>query len=83
MLFESDDFEIEVDGAGLAVHVHTMGERTVFQITFPEGDDRQPLMIMRMKTFEGKKMWTSVPEGRMPEAQKIGPKIVEHFKNQQ
>jgi hypothetical protein len=78
MAFQADDFEIELDGMILAVKVHTIANRTVFQIDYPDG--RKPLMAMRMITFEGKKMWTSVPEGRLQEAQDVGVKIVEHFK---
>lgn len=77
MAFHSEDFEIEVQGKTLSVKVHTVDDRTVFQVDFP--DRRQRLMLMRMKTYKGDKMWTSIPEGRMGEAQIIGPKIVAYF----
>jgi hypothetical protein len=79
MLFLPDDFEIEFEGKKLQVHIHTMRERKVFEIMFP--DDRKNLMISRSVLYNGKKIWMSIPEGRQEEAIPIGAKIVEYFKN--
>ncbi|MCE7061238.1 hypothetical protein [Dyadobacter sp. CY343] len=80
MLFLPDEFELEYGDMLLKIKIHTMVDRKVFEIAFPDG--RKNLMISRSKVFDGKKVWMSIPEGRQQEAIPIGAKIVEYFKNQ-
>ncbi|KQS33987.1 hypothetical protein [Dyadobacter sp. Leaf189] len=80
MLFIPDDFELDFEGMILQIKVHTISNRKVFEIKFPDG--RKNLMISRSKVIDGRKVWMSIPEGRQPEALPIGAKIVEYFKKQ-
>ena len=40
-----------------------------------------PLVIMRANHEEGNKFWTSIPEGRQPEAKAIGPLIEQYYRS--
>ncbi|CAG5067942.1 hypothetical protein DYBT9623_00670 [Dyadobacter sp. CECT 9623] len=79
MIILPDDFEIEFEGMQLKIKIHTMIERKVFEVVFPDG--RKNLMISRSTVFDGSKVWMSIPEGRQKEALSIGAKIVEYFKS--
>ena len=79
MLFLPEHFQIDFEGLLLEIQIHTMLERKVFQIAFPDG--RPDLVISRSTVYSGKKVWMSIPEGRQEEAIAIGVKIVEYFKN--
>ena len=43
MLFQTDDFEVEFEGMKVAIKVMDLAGRTVFQLTFPDGQN--PLII--------------------------------------
>lgn len=80
MIILPDNFELEYEGMLLKITIHTIKDRKVFEIAFPDG--RKNLMMSRSRVFDGEKVWMSIPEGRQPEAIPIGAKIVDYFKNQ-
>jgi len=77
MLFNNENFSLDLDGIVLSVYEHTVGTSQVFHIIF--SDNRTPLSITRALTRIGK-TWVSLPQGRQKEAEEIGGLIVEHFK---
>jgi hypothetical protein len=78
-MFNTEDFQVEVDRIKLNIIVRHSNGRVLFLISFPDG--RPSLVLTRLVNIYDKKVWTSIPEGRMAEAQQIGPEIVKHFKN--
>jgi hypothetical protein len=78
MIILPDNFELDFENMLLQIKIHTLHERKVFEIIFPDG--RPTLMMARSTLYSGKKVWMSIPEGRQQEAIPIGAKIVEHFK---
>ena len=40
-----------------------------------------PIVILRANHEEGYKFWTSIPEGRQPEAKVIGPLIEQYYRS--
>lgn len=78
-MFNADDFQVTVQGQVLNISVRNANDRVLFIVTFP--DKRPELVLTRLVNLNDKKVWTSIPEGRMPEAQLIGPEIVKHFKS--
>ena len=79
VMFSADDFQITIAGQILDISVRNAHERVLFIVTFP--DKRPGLVLTRLVNLNDKKVWTSIPQGRMEEAQLIGPEIVKHFKN--
>jgi len=73
MLFNNENFSLDLDGIVLSVYEHTVGTSQVFHIIF--SDNRTPLSLTRIG-----KTWVSLPQGRQKEAEEIGGLIVEHFK---
>ena len=53
------------------------GSSYVFMIVFLDGTPR--LAITRAIREDQSKFWTSIPEGRQREAERIGPLIVAHY----
>jgi hypothetical protein len=45
--------------------------------------NQQPLLITRATKENGKKFWTSIPEGRQAEAELIGPLIEAWYRSRQ
>lgn len=76
MIFENENFEIELGGIRLIIQEHTVSGMQVFRINFSE--NRLPLTITRISSSIGK-TWVSIPQGRQKEAEEIGAQIVEHF----
>lgn len=74
-----DNFELDYKGGKIKVSRHSIGNQVIFKIIFP--DNRRPLVVTRAKHADAYKFWTSIPEGRLREAQEIGPLIVEYFKS--
>lgn len=76
MSIQPDIFEISIDGNLIKVRGIYVQGQTLFHV-----DLKRPLILMRASHFEGYKFWTSMPEGRQPEAEKIGPLIEEYFRS--
>ena len=72
------EFEVTLEELTLQVTEHYIGEQRIFRIIFP--DKRKPLVITVAQSL-GKKFWTSVPQGRQEEAEKVGRLIALYFKN--
>lgn len=72
-----EQFEITIQGKKEAVQIIKRGLTTIYVIKFT---GKAPLAINRATRFEGGFFWTSVPEGRQPEAEAIGPLIDEYLK---
>ncbi|RKE47108.1 hypothetical protein [Sphingobacterium detergens] len=68
-LLGNEKFEVEVDGVKIIVTEHTVQDQQVYRLIF--NDKRPPLVITRVSTWQGA-MWTSVPQGRQPEAETFG-----------
>jgi hypothetical protein len=59
---------------------HTIGGHTpVYRIAFSDG--RPPLVITRAVGKEIGRHWTSIPEGRLDEAEEIGVILEDYFKH--
>lgn len=69
-------FEFESKGSKVKVSEHTVHDQQIFRVVFD--DKRDPLVIARVATWEGKK-WTSIPQGRQKEAEEFGTLIAEHL----
>lgn len=68
------EFEITSEDGLLKVRRVDLAGQTVFHILFPD-PHKKPLIITRALNADAAKFWTSVPQGRQPEAEKIGPLI--------
>nr|WP_067060004.1 hypothetical protein [Mucilaginibacter sp. L294] len=71
-------FEIITEGQTVKVSEHYINELRVFHILFP--DKKKPLTITVMESL-GKKCWTSIPQGRQEEAEKVGREIALYYRN--
>lgn len=71
-------FEIDIDGKSVPVSEHYIGERRVFHVGLLRRG--KPLILTVTEGPKGK-FWTSIPEGRQEEAEKVGPLIAWYFKN--
>lgn len=72
---ENEKFEIGIDGLLLKVQKHTIGKQTLYRIEF--SDNRPPLMVNEALDARSNPFWTSIPQGRQPEAEFFGRKIEE------
>jgi hypothetical protein len=70
-------FEIKHMGIQLSVVPKKFGKDWVYIIRF-EGAT-PPFMLTRATQEKGGHFWTSIPEGRQEEAEKIGPKITTYY----
>jgi hypothetical protein len=71
--------EANYKGGKIRFQRHTIGGHTpVYRIAFSDG--RPPLVITRAAGKEIGKHWTSIPEGRLDEAEVLGSIIEEYFK---
>lgn len=77
MELESEIFELQYRNQRIQLQQVTIQQQVVFRITF--SDNTKPLVIGRIWNFHEQKVWTSFPEGRLKEAQEIGPMIVSYF----
>ncbi len=81
MLDMQQAFSVSLYGKTLSVEPMKKGSSYVFMIIFPDGTPR--LAITRAINVDQSKFWTSIPEGRQPEAERIGPLIVAHYQQLQ
>ena len=72
------NFQIQFAGVPLQVETIEVPKQVLFRISFP--DQRLPLMIGRVYNADQQKFWTSIPEGRLKEAQQIGPLIEARYR---
>lgn len=78
-MFEDQQvFEVEVEGKPVRVSEHYIGERRVFHVNLPLRG--KPLILTVAEGPRGR-FWTSIPEGRQADAEKVGPLIAWYFKN--
>ena len=71
-------FEVEYEGKAVRVSEHYIGERRVFHVDLPL---RGKGLVLAVTEGPQGRFWTSVPEGRQAEAEKVGPLIAWYFKN--
>jgi hypothetical protein len=71
------DFELDYRNGHIKVQRITIGAQVIFRVQFP--DRRSPLVLTRAEHANANRFWTSVPEGRQPEAEEIGPLIANHL----
>ncbi len=76
----SEIFEIELEKKFVKVQILDLPNQRLFRIML---ENKPPVVITRANHFNEKKFWTSIPEGRQKEAEKIGPLIEEYFKDHQ
>ncbi|MGN6400693.1 MAG: hypothetical protein ACTHMD_09575 [Flavisolibacter sp.] len=75
----ADVFQLDFKGAKIDVQRHTLaGTQVIYRIVFFNG--RPPLTITRAMGMSIGMHWTSIPEGRRPEAEKVGKLISEYIK---
>jgi len=78
MFDDQQVFEIEIEGKAVRVSEHYIGERRVFHVDLPLRG--KPLILTVTEGPKGR-FWTSIPEGRQADAEKVGPLIAWYFKN--
>lgn len=71
------NFELDFNGGKIKIEEHTIAERTIYRILF--SDKRSPLIITIATNIYDSHFWTSIPEGRQPEAEEIGALISKHL----
>lgn len=71
-------FEIEYEGKPVRVSEHYIDEQRVFHVDLPL---RGKALILTIAEGPQGRFWTSVPQGRQAEAEKVGPLIAWYFKN--
>jgi hypothetical protein len=75
----ADIFELDFKGGKIKVQRHTLaGTQNIYRLVFSDG--RPPLAITRGMGMQIGIHWTSIPEGRLKEAQEIGPLIEKYYK---
>jgi len=72
-------FKLDVEGRVLRISEHELAGKRVFHVHY--GARVKPLHIAVGLNANGKKFWTSIPEGRQADAQKIGKLIAEHIRS--
>lgn len=71
-------FEVELNGQTVRVSDHTIKSARIFHLVYP---DRHPaLNITIAENKDGKKFWTSIPEGRQEEAELAGKVIATYIR---
>lgn len=72
-------YETNYRGGQIKFQRHTIGGHTpVYLVVFSDG--RPPLKITRAVGKEIGKHWTSIPEGRLDEAEELGVILEDYFK---
>ncbi|MBB5440605.1 hypothetical protein HDC92_004308 [Pedobacter sp. AK017] len=71
-------FALELDGKDIRISEHELQGKRVFHVNF--GDGANPLVITVGLSARKEKFWTSIPQGRGAEAEKIGKLIAEHIR---
>lgn len=72
-------FEISYNGRNIKVIEAEIKDRRVFYIQF--SDTTKPLSITIGEDRKEVKFWTSIPQGRQTEAEKIGRLIATYIRN--
>lgn len=72
-------FEITFGNLVMKVSEHRIKDAPVFHIVF--NDNRKPLNITVAENSDGEKFWTSTPEGRQTEAERIGKLVAGYIRN--
>ncbi len=67
----SERYSFSYQGQTVQVQPKKVGRDLVYALYFEDG--RQPLVLTLAKANEGGTFWTSLPEGRQPEAEIFGP----------
>jgi len=75
---DPDLFDIEISGQIVSVSVHLIKSAKVFHVLQP--GNKLPLNITVAENKEGKRFWTSVPEGRQEEAEFAGKVIAAYIR---
>jgi hypothetical protein len=76
----NERFEVIYKNQTLPVEVITLAANTLFRVSLIE---KISLIITRAMGDNGKKFWTSIPEGRQVEAEAIGPLIEAWYRDNQ
>jgi hypothetical protein len=71
-------FELVVDERTVRVSEHDLAGKRVFHVDY--GSGLRPLVITVGISSRDKKFWTSIPEGRQAEAERIGKLIGEYIR---
>ncbi|SER90817.1 hypothetical protein [Pedobacter rhizosphaerae] len=71
-------FELSLDDQLLSISEHELAGKRVFHVNFGTGE--KPLVIAVGLGVRGEKFWTSIPEGRQAEAQRIGKLIAGYIR---
>jgi hypothetical protein len=80
MAKNENNFELELNGVRMHVARLNLPGHVAFRIEF--SSTRKPLVIARATDAEAAKFWTSIPEGRQPEAEGVGKLIEAYFKSE-
>lgn len=73
-----DKFQFSAYGVTLTVEPLPVPSGEAYRISF--SSNRMPLIIARAKGADGNYFWTSIPEGRQPEAEGVGRLLEEQLK---
>ena len=71
-------FDVELNGKMVNVSVHTIKSTKVFHVV--HAGRKPPLNITIAENSDGKKFWTSIPEGRQEEAEFAGKVIAAYIR---
>ncbi|MEB0280699.1 hypothetical protein [Mucilaginibacter sp. 10B2] len=71
-------FDVEINGQVVRVSSHEIKSARVFHVVYP--GSKTALNITIAENSDGKKFWTSVPEGRQEEAEFAGKVIAAYIR---
>ena len=71
-------FHLEMNGSSIKVSEHELAGKRVFHVHFD--DTKKPLVITVGLGLRDQKFWTSIPQGRQEEAERIGKLIAEYIR---
>lgn len=74
----SDQFEIELNGVKIQFQRLELPGYIAYRASF--SSKRRPIVVARATDIDNNRFWTSVPQGRQPEAEAIGKLIEAHLK---
>jgi hypothetical protein len=72
-------FEITSGNLVMKVSEHRINNTAVFHVVF--NDNRKPLNVTIATNSDGEKFWTSTPEGRQTEAERVGKLVGSYIRN--
>lgn len=72
------ELELELEGVVLKIGGREVSDTWVYRIEFSDG--RKSLIITKAVNSWSKDFWTSIPQGRLEEAESIGELIDKHLK---